>query len=131
MPKNTTSRLYVGKVFSLKKSSSIGWELSRSWDSKKGSSSWQDFGERVLIVDENIKRVRVLGLNGRTVWIAKYYLQTEINEDLEDSPVGELGKVINELTTITGKLEDEVINKRLYNVLKQIRLVKEKLEKES
>lgn len=115
------SKLYVGKIFSLKNYKFFPY--GKDW--QEGNIPKEQVGEHVLILDENTKRVKIMTQNGKTVWISRFYLAQEINEKIEGDPKGELSKVINELTNIVNSVQ--IDQTRLYNIIKKLRVVQENL----
>jgi len=129
--KTKATKLYVGKTFSLKNVRSIQIGGYREYVSSA------DLGH-VLILNESQKRVDCwTPYNGGTkINIAKYYLHSEIKEEIEGNPVGELGKILTELADANKYLrshtdEFESTNKRFDKLIRRIRVVIESLEKET
>ena len=121
---NSTTKMYIGKVFTLK-------NLFRL-QSSEGTINRSELGEHVLITDENLKRVKTFTNRGKGVWISKYYLAKEIHEEIEGEPVGELSKVLKQLSEVersVHKVEGGAnISKSLCNIMKSVRVVIETLE---
>ncbi len=145
--KSKASKLYVGKVFSLKKNTKISIYRNYFKGFSLGEVSYEDLGH-VLILNENGKAVEVWTPyeGGMTVWFAKFYLHSEIKEEIEGNPHGELGKVITELSDVATRLRDtgrawdgglltvdfknelEESSKKLNKLIRRVRLVQETLE---
>lgn len=156
-PNNKTkaSKLYVGKIFTLKNiwripwasHNSLPWYAKRAHDRERfrkekwcklegkdnvpydnGSMAREEIGERILILDETTKRAKIMTHRGKAIWISKFYLGTEIKEEIEGNPSGELSKVITELCNIKNSVLDKKISDKLQKVIRQIRVVTENLE---
>jgi hypothetical protein len=142
MPRTKTkpTKLYVGKLFTLKSVKAIQCHSASSdgYHDKSKELSAVQLGGRVLIIDEKAKRVKVLPASDKhpkPVWISRYYLHTEIHEEIEGNPVGELGKILNEMVTINNSLQyepsQETVSrnrKKLEKLIRRVRLVQENLE---
>ncbi len=114
---NKTTKLYVGKVFSLKNYHTFpGTMLTR-----------EQIGNNVLIIDETSKKVKIIPNSGRPFWLSKFYLAQEIIEQIDDNVEGELAKIIVELSSIVNNdlKEDNKVSSALYQLLKRLKAVQE------
>jgi len=136
-----SSSLYIGKVFTLKnvRGRGIPWcthtarKCPGTWSRdfyKWGWASAEELGAHVMVIDERTKQVKIICSKTFPVWISRYYLQTEISEEV-GSPGGELGIVLTELGSLTKKISDAGAMKELSEIIKRIRSVKETIEKET
>jgi hypothetical protein len=111
------TKLYVGKIFSLKnfKFFPIG---NRKFPKER-------MGDHVLILDESPRNVKVMSKDGKPIWLSRFYLAQEINEKIEGNVKGELSKIINELANIVNS--DQIDQTKIYNIIKKLRVVQENL----
>ena len=141
----TPTKIYTGKIFTLKNVWRLPWQnkntkpvaLATSQGGfESGEMLKEDFGDRVIILDERSKRVQVMTVKGKAVWISKYYLNTEIREELDGNVVGELGLVISDLSNVLKNLNKTTvsisnIDKKMNDIIRRVRKVQEKLESEN
>jgi hypothetical protein len=121
------SKLYVGKIFSLRKHNKI-----RTSGGAKGNMTSDELGPNVLVLDEKTKDVEVMSADGVPVWISRYYLGSEIRETIDGSIPGELGKIITEMLSLKGMLGgDNYACRRIEKLIRRLRVVQENVENES
>lgn len=128
--KQKATKLYVGKTFSLKQHKDINVGKGRR-------ATGANLGQ-ILIIDETLKTVEALTpwQGGTIITVKKFYLHSEIKEVIDGNPVGELGKILTELSLANKTLRSSdhphfAVNKRLDKLIRRIRLVMETLEKET
>jgi len=149
------TKLYVGKIFSLKSHYSIPWTSHNTLperyyryerDPKTGkevprkgrdgvqyashSMPRKEIGERVLIINESTKKVRVITKKGKAIWISKYYLKQEIIEEIENNPQGEISKILNKLTEIGNSREVSKFSEDIFGIIRKLRLLQGRFEPE-
>lgn len=112
-----TTKLHVGRVFSLKN--------YKFFPTNRGSIAKEQMGERVLIIDETAKQVKVMSKNGRPLWVSRFYLKQEISEEIDGDPKGELSKIINDLSNIANS--DHELSTKIYTLIKRLRTLQENL----
>lgn len=132
-------KLYAGKLFSLKgksipwstKTSPVPYYRRRLDDSyKEGSITKDNMPEQVMVFDESSKKVKIfLPEVNMFVWISKYYLREEISTIQENKACDLLEDSITLLVKYT-KFKKIDFNSNLFVILKNLRTVKELLEKE-
>lgn len=132
--KTKASKLYVGKIFSLKAHKGIEIYQGRHKGKRVAQVSRDELGH-VIITGETGKAVEVWTgyLGGMTVWLSKFYLHAEIKEEIEGSPAGELSKVIGDLADISRTMKQKtpaltLYTKKLDKLNRRLRLVLENLE---
>ena len=148
--KTKISKLYVGKVFSLKNYKNFDVFPLGHRRGQRVTLTREELGH-VLIIDEKGKAVEIwTGWNGGyACWLTKFYLMAEIKEEIPGNATGELTKVISELgdvgsdvraaakafgngvLTTDYQAEMAGVGEKLNKLIRRLRLVQETLESES
>ena len=69
---------YVGRTFMLRQHKDIYASVDREAKSRRKVSTDKVFGEACLVFDESNTRVKVTTLDGKFLWISKFYLHKEL-----------------------------------------------------
>jgi len=77
---------YLGRIFILRKHKLIPASTEKKFGKRFLYEAAKTFGEAVYILDETNSKVQVTTLSGTILWIPKYYLHKEIEQqNLNDS----------------------------------------------
>jgi hypothetical protein len=128
------NKLYVGKVFKLKRVNMVPWWSHNTTHRARtsGLMHLEDIGKHVLVVDESTKRVKIITKNKQLVWISKYYLSKEVYAEQSGFNINsELDRCLGELIKLSDS-EDvgELSQNKLYDLIVSVRNIKDSLEKE-
>lgn len=92
---------YVGRIFSLKKTKVIPASEDVHAKTRKHYKNKETFGEVCLVVDETNTRVKVTTITEKLLWIGKFFLAKEIEEESfkRQDYVNELANKLIDLST--------------------------------
>lgn len=127
--------LYTGKLFTLKNVRNLSWSSKNTPSrygrtERRGEILREDLGDTVMVLEERAKRVKILTKQHGAIWIAKYYLQTELVYDLNNKEAIESASdCITSLVNIaneTGMKPDTTT--QLYEIIAALQKIKAVLE---
>ena len=111
-------KAYVGRVFTLRNRKVIPAKVTRT--SRQTTVPRTEFGDAVLVIDEDNSRVRVCMTNGQFSWIAKFYLHHEIESgtfETADTIVGSVDSLLKLAMALRSTQQKEQTGTKLLEVL--------------
>jgi tRNA/tmRNA/rRNA uracil-C5-methylase (TrmA/RlmC/RlmD family) len=119
---------YVGRIFSLKKTKVIPASEDMHAKTRKHYKNQETFGEICLVVDETNTRVKVTTITEKLLWIGKFFLAKEIEEETykNQNYINDFANKLINLSTTSGYNEAEA--KKLF--LEAGKLIKQLISKQ-
>lgn len=128
------TKTLVGRIFTLTNHKRMYYDCD-TWQSTQNMYKLigpyvnkEKIGDSVMIYDESTKKVKIGIKSGHLIWISKAFLKQGVEQTI-DSPKGELQTVIDELTDVVIKSNEEHTKKNINKLLVKIRSVLSYVEK--